>query len=180
MGPRMEMEGGGWLELREQGGYIQLSALRKQDQEGLYKIRVLGETGAYLLGTMIPEGDRLSLRRSLSQQALLDHGAWPIIGAKCELVYSFTDTAVKEIESNWRWEHHPSSLFCDPVLSEAAAAWGSMLFRTQPDGFQLAAPFDSRHPFPLSPVFCFGCVCTVDAQLHITFRFSQDGHPLLP
>ena len=180
MGQRLELEGGGWLEVREQGGYVQLSACRKREQDGLYKVRLLGAGGTYLLGTMIPEGDQLCLRRTLSRDALTMHGVWPVTGGIVEMAYSFTDIDKSQSERSWRWEHHPALLFQDGVLSEAAAAWGSMLFRAQPDGFQLAAAYDHRHPFPLTPVFCFGCICTVDNQPHISFLFSKNGTPKIP
>jgi len=180
MAQRIQLDGGGWLEVQEQGAYVQLSAQRKHDTEGLYKVHLLGNHDSYLLGTMIPEGPILNLRRTISRSTLIQHGVWPIIGGKAEMVYPFTDTANKEKDLSWHWEHRPSKLFFDAVLAEAATNWGSVLHRTCSGGFALAAPFDPRHPFPFTPIFCFGCISTVDAKSHVIFYFSPDGTPIFP
>ena len=63
----MEMVGGGTLLLRQEGPRVRLEAERPSDGRGLYKVWLHGDRGGkLLLGTLVPEGDRLRLSRTLS------------------------------------------------------------------------------------------------------------------
>lgn len=180
MAGRLTLEGGGWLEVREDGPRVQLSVGRGQDGGGLYKAWAYGARGEVLLGTLIPEGRYLRLERTISKSALEQDGCWPITGGRTSLVFSFAAQAESKPEFSWRWDSRPASRIRDPVLQEAAAAWGPMLFRESEQGFQLAAPLDPERPFPLTPLFCFAQPIRVDGQLHAAFFFDDQGQAILP
>ena len=139
---RFELEGGGQLEVREEGARLRLSVRRRLDGAGLYKAWLRGERGEYLLA----------------------------------LAFSFGEEG-EPPSPDWRWEHRPALRIRDPVLAEAAAAWGSMLLREGNGGFQLAAPLDIHRPFPLTPLFCLARPLRVDGQTHVVFTFNQEGEP---
>ena len=178
MSERKPLEGGGSLEIQEQGMMVRLNACRSLDSSALYKVWVYGRGGEFLLGTLIPEGGQLKLSRTLSIDTLKKAGCWPISGGKSAKHFHFTEPANRSRKHNWHWEHRPSCRFSDPVLQESAAAWGSMLCRPSPQGFQLAVPFNPRRPFPLAPLFCLAKLLPVDGQPHVVFSFDGRGTPL--
>lgn len=180
MEQRLMLEGGGWLEVREQGAQVRLSVCRELDGAGLYKARLRGEGGEYLLGTLLPDGRYLHLERTVSKNTLSSAGCWPVLGGICDMVFSFTGVEPERDLPAWHWEHRPGQHISDPVLSESASAWGSMLIRLDEDGFQLAVPFNPNRPFPLTPLFCLAGVQFIDGAVHTVFSFHSDGAPRFP
>lgn len=180
MEERLELEGGGLLEIREDGARAQLSVRRGLDGAGLYKVWIQGGQGELLLGTLTPEGQYLRLERTMSKSALAQAGCWPVTGGRTALVFSFLDQEALQPQPSWRWEHRPGGRLGDPVLRESAASWGPMLIRESQHGFELAAPLDPERPFPMTPLFCFAQVLRVDGQLHAAFAFDLQGNPQPP
>ncbi len=167
------MEGGGRLTAEEQGQQVLLCAERPADGRGLYKVWLRGAgEGRTLLGTLTPEGDRLSLRRRLSRDGLVRSGCWPIRGAEARLAFSFHEPAL------WHCEPCPGRLVAPPELRRQLP--GSMLCRREGDGFALAAPFFPGGAFPLPGLFCLAQVRTIDGRPHAVFFFDGAGRPKLP
>ncbi len=177
MAQRLELEGGGHLEIREDGPQVHLSVWRGMDGAGLYKAWLRGNGPDFLLGTLMPEGEYLKLQRTLSLDTLKRVGCWPISGGRTAMSFHFTGAEPQHFSARWRWEHRPSARFSDPLLADSAASWGSMLLRETEQGFQLAAPFDPRRPFPITMLFCLARVAQVDGQPHVVFSFQGDGTP---
>lgn len=177
MAQRLELEGGGCLEIREEGAQVHLSVWRGMDGVGLYKAWLRGSGPDFLLGTLMPEGKYLKLQRTVSLDRLKQAGCWPIQSGKTAMSFHFTGSENQGFFSRWRWEHRPSSRFSDPALAESASAWGSMLLRDVDQGFQLAVPFDSRRPFPITTLFCLARIVQVDGQPHVVYTFNTDGTP---
>lgn len=174
---RLELDGGGALEFREEGAQVFCSVCRGMDGAGLYKVWLYGERADFLLGTLVPEGSALRLRRTLSADTLKRAGCWPIRGGKTAMAFSFAPQEQPSYPGSWRWDHRPSRRFSDPVMAESVAALGSMLVREMEYGFQLAAPFDPRRPFPVTMLFCLAQILPVDGQPHAMFSFRADGTP---
>lgn len=87
---RMEMVGGGTLLLRQEGPRVRLEAERPSDGRGLYKVWLHGDRGGkLLLGTLVPEGDRLRLSRTLSVGELERAGCWPDFRVEAPLAFTF-------------------------------------------------------------------------------------------
>ena len=70
----------GWLLCRETGGRAELTMEVPGGGRGLYRGYVLGERGLMDLGTLLPEGNVLRLRRTFSVERLRSQGCWPVTG----------------------------------------------------------------------------------------------------
>lgn len=146
--------------LERQGPRVVIQVWREDRGEGLYKAYVAGPGGRSLLGTLIPEEGRLTLRRTLSVDALQRQGLWPVRQVTEELIYSFQDSPV-------RWD--------DPVLLRAASRLPRHTMLRQEDGFTLIFPFEPGKPFPIPALFCFACL----RQGRLFFSFHSGGVPYI-
>lgn len=148
--------------ITEQGPRVIVEAWRKDDGEGLYKAYLAGPGGRCLLGTLMPEGGRLFLRRTLSIDSLRRQGIWPILRVEEELACSFRERAP---EIDWQ----------DEVLRDSARRLPRHTARREGEGFSLSFPFDPRAPFPLTPAFCFARV----ESGRLIFSFQKGGTPYI-
>ncbi len=148
--------------VKEQGPRAVVEVWRKDDGEGLYKAYLTGPAGRYLLGTLMPEGGRLFLRRTLSIDSLRRQGVWPVRQVAEELVCSF-----REQTPAMEWE--------DEVLRRCARRLPRHTVRREGEDVFLSFPFDPRAPFPLVPVFCFARV----ENGRLIFSFHPGGVPYI-
>ena len=170
------LTGGGRLTMTEEGVQVRLEVLRPNDGRGLYKVWLLGDGGRFLLGTLVPEGDGLCLRRRVSRSSLAQAGCWPVIAGECVLSFSFGQPG-KQVE--WIAASHPEGMMGDEVLRRAVRG-SQLLLRRQSDGFCLAARFDPGRPFPVTALFCLAGVGELHGQPHVFFHFDREGMPVLP
>lgn len=169
------MRGGGVLRLRQEGPRVYMEAERPEDGQGLYKVWLHGDQGGkLLLGTLVPEGDCLRLRRTLSVSALERAGCWPQFRPAAALAFSFQD----QERGGWYCERQPGRLVADPVLR--AQLNGPMLCRRSGEGFSLAAPFRTDGPVPLTALFCLARMERWNGRPHLVWRFDPEGVPQLP
>lgn len=148
--------------IREQGTRVVVEVWRQDDGEGLYKAHLVGPWGHCLLGTLVPEGERLFLRRTLFIDSLRRQGAWPVRRVEEVLACSFRESAPK-IE----WE--------DDILRRCSASLPRHTVRREGEGFSLIFPFDPGAPFPLVPAFCFARV----EGGRLIFSFQRGGIPYI-
>ena len=80
----------GWLLCRETGGRAELTMEVPGGNRGLYRGYVLGERGLMDLGTLLPEGNVLRLRRTFPVERLRSQGCWPVTGGRVQMTYAFT------------------------------------------------------------------------------------------
>lgn len=80
----------GWLLCRETGGRAELTMEVPGGSRGLYRGYVLGERGLMDLGTLLPEGNVLRLRRTFPVERLRSQGCWPVTGGRVQMTYAFT------------------------------------------------------------------------------------------
>lgn len=162
----------------QQGGRAEVSMEVKGAGRGLYRGVVLGQNGRMDLGTLLPEGGCLRLRRNLPVEKLRRQGCWPITGARAELSYAFESGS---LPAGWTRLERPEDVFPqDPLLCQAAReSEGGMLRRPEDGGFLLAYPWDPRRPFPLEPAFCFARVRTMEGRQYTVFRFQENGSPAI-
>lgn len=146
----------------EQGPRAVIEVWRENKEDGLYKAYAMGAWGNCLLGTLMPEGQQLFLRRVLSIDSLRQQGAWPIKKVNCCLVHSFRNNTAA---ISWT----------DEVLRRSARTLPRHTVHRERDGFSLVTQFDSRAPFPLTPLFCLGRV----EGGHLIFSFRRDGTPYI-
>lgn len=115
----------GWLLCRETGGRAELTMEVPGGGRGLYRGYVLGERGLMDLGTLLPEGNVLRLRRTFSVERLRSQGCWPVTGGRVQMTYAFTGQSAAAPPRGWKELDHPETLFPqDPVLAQAARAGG--------------------------------------------------------
>ena len=168
----------GLLQVEQQGSQVGLDFTRKDDKKGLYKAWIHGPYGKIELGTLLPEGENLRLRRTVSMQRLHQAGCWPIIGGAIALSYPFEEQGIPQ---GWAEEENLQSLFpADKPLENCARQLKSCLCRKSTKGFRLAIPFDTRAPFALSPVFCFAHVEKLGNRNYALLAFDHAGKPLFP
>ena len=164
----VELDGGGRLCIEEAGGFVCCEVTRPNDGRGIYKVWLDGNGDGFLLGTLVPEGDALCLRRRVSRDSLVRAGCWPVGSGRCVLTFPFRRSG---------WVREPTERrMTDPVLRQAARGLSALIW-VQDGGFRLAVPFECTCPFPLVPAFCFARVERVEGRLHAVFCFDGQGRP---
>ncbi|MEG2096579.1 MAG: hypothetical protein RRY65_00275 [Pseudoflavonifractor sp.] len=169
-------QGGGRLSLREEGSRVRFTADLPDDGRGLYKVYLLGDGGRLLLGTLVPEGGRLGLVRSVSTEELRRQRMWPAAGGEVLLVFPFGPEPGSQ-QPLWVREDAPARLLGDRLLSACAEGLcGAMILRTG-EGFSLALPYDPTRAFPMTPLFCFAQIQTMGGGQYAVFHFNPRGCP---
>ena len=171
----VQLAGGGQLMVREEQGQVVLEAVRPNDGRGLYKVWAAGARGRQLLGTLVPEGERLFLRRRLPRSQLERAGCWPVTGGECVMAFSFQQPR----QSQWVREERAERLVRDEVLRRALRG-KVLLLRRGEEGFRLAARFDPSRPFPVPALVCLGETGEMQGRTYVFFRFDRDGTPIVP
>lgn len=167
----------GAVAVRREGDQAICQAIRASDGGGLYKAWLYGEEKRVLLGTLIPEGGALRLRRALPIAQLERRGVWPPVGA--EILPAEPPGEVRP-PAGWSWVDCPARLIRDPLAARAGRKLLRALLRRGKEGFELALPFDPAVPFPLEPLFCLSRLERLDRVWYILFSFSSRGCPELP
>lgn len=172
------MEGGGTLRAREEGLWIHLAAERPDDGRGLYKVWCAGAGGSVLLGTLVPQGGRLSLTRRVARRTLEEEGAWPLTGGKTVMVYSFTER--NGGAHAWHREDHPEEFCRDIVVRGCLRGAQGLLSRERAGGRELAAPFSTCKSILLNTLFCLARVERWGGRAYLVWRFDQNGEAVVP
>ena len=167
----------GAVTVRQEGGRAICQAISRTGEDGLYKAWLQGERGRALLGTLIPEGGALRLRRSMEIRQLTGQGAWPPTGADIVMAYAFTSEAPPP--HNWCWTNCPGQLMEERALREVLRDTRRSLLCRDPEGFYLAFPYSARNPFPIPPLFCLARLERLGGNWYTVFRFSRQGRPEL-
>lgn len=167
----------GAVTVRQEGDRVVCQAIRAADSAGLYKAWLWGTGEKLLLGTLIPEGGALRLRRVMDVSALARAGVWPPAGAEIAMAYAFTPEAPPP--PNWCWVDCPGRLLEDPMLSCCIRGIKRGLLKRDVEGFVLALPWSSRESFPIPPLFCLARLEILSGRRYALFRFSRQGRPEL-
>lgn len=164
------------LTVREEGPRAVLTAECHDDGRGLYKAYLRSPRGRYLLGTLMPEGGKLRVRRIVSVDELRRQGVWPATKAEAELAFPFRQEGPP---AGWTWAEGPGELFQDPSLSEAAGGLGRVLMRKEGPSFTLACPYESDKEYPFTQLFCVSRLKRLDGRLYALFSFDERGWPVV-
>ena len=167
----------GAVTVRQEGGRAVCQAISRTGEGGLYKAWLQGERGRALLGTLIPEGGTLRLRRSIEIRHLMGQGAWPPTGAEIVMAYAFTPETPPP--HGWCWTDCPGQLIGERTLREVLRETRRGLLRRDQEGFFLAFPYSPRQPFPIPPLFCLSRLEQLGGSWYTVFRFSRQGRPEL-
>ena len=169
----LNMQGGGTLTLHREGNQIHMEARRPEDGQGLYKVWLANRRGGrLLLGTLAPEGDGLSLRRTLSISELERAGCWPLEEAQAPLAFPFSAA------ERWYCEQRPQEMISDPILKEQLR--GPVLCSRSREGFSLAVPFRTDAPVALNALICLAKVERLEGRPHLVWSFDREGRPRRP
>lgn len=168
---------GGAVTVRREGNQAICQAIRASDGGGFYKAWLYGDEKRFLLGTLIPEGGALRLRRSVPVLQLERRGVWPPAGAE---ILPAAPAGDNRPPMGWSWVDCPGRLLRDPPAEAAGRKLARALLRRGMEGFELAFPFDPAAPFPLAPLFCLGRLERLDRSWHVIFSFSARGCPEFP
>ncbi len=166
----------GVVTVRQEGDQALCRAIRPDQRNGLWKAWLLGMNGRILLGTLIPEGGALRLRRTVTVEQLERQGVWPPTGA--ELV-QLNAPPPDPPPIGWCWTDCPSRLMGEPGLHLSLQQTQRALLRREETGFQLGLPFGPKLPFPIPSLFCLSRIEYLDGTPYALFRFSRRGCPLL-
>lgn len=157
------------------GNRVEILMNIHNDRKGLYKGWIRGAGGQCLeLGTLIPEGDRFVLRRTLQLDHLKQVGCWPIASCGVSLLHRF---AGHESNQGWKREDNPARLLPDPVLQAEVSHLPGALLCISREGFSLAFPYSSKKPFPIPPLFCFARIRNLNDGQYAVFPFDKEGRP---
>ena len=167
----------GAVTVHEEGGRAICQAISRASESGLYKAWLQGVGGRTLLGTLIPEGGALRLRRSMEIRQLTSRGAWPPTGAEIVMAYAFTPETPPS--PNWHWTNCPGQLMGERTLCEALRDTPRGLLRRDEEGYFLAFPYSAQIPFPIPPLFCLARLERLGGEWYTVFRFSRQGRPEL-
>lgn len=166
----------GVVTLREENGIALCRAIRADAKGGVWKAWLLGTDGTRaLLGTLIPEGGALRLRRAVPLEQLQRQGVWPPIGT--ELLPAETPRS-SPVPEGWQYTDCPARLMGEADLRHGLRCVERVLFRREGDEFFLAFPFDNKAPFPLPSLCCLCAVARLGECPYLLFRFSHRGCPL--
>jgi len=175
---RFSLEGGGEFICREEAARWVIRIVRSNDGKGLYKAWLLGNSGSFPLGTLIPDGNGLTLTRTLLKEDLAKAGCLPPVGGRVELAIPFGDS---DTPAGWIRENYPARLLrWDPILTRAAEEARAALLCRKGTGFLLALPWGNQDPFPLVPLFCFAKAQSLGGNNYAVFLFTSEGKPLFP
>ncbi len=173
---------GAALLVREEGLQASFEAGMPDDKQGLYKVYITGRGGSMLLGTLMPEGGRLFLRRGFPIAELTRKGVWPVTAGEVKLSFPFgaprQQSNLHSPVPGWVREENPARLMGDRVLARSAGELRGALFRRGEDGFSLAAPLEKERAFPLTPLFCFAHLEKLSEKNYIIFHFNSKGCPV--
>lgn len=162
------------LTVKEDGPRTVLTASRPDDGKGLYKAWLAGPGGRFLLGTMVPEGGSLVVKRTVSRSELQRCGAWPAEGVEAELAFAFPGSS---LPPGWRGLECAGGIWSDASLERMVQNLSGALLYTDRGGFFLAAPYDAGKPFALTALFCFASVETLGQGDYAVFCFDRAGRP---
>ena len=165
----------GAVTVRQEGRCAICRAISRAGERALYKAWLIGDKGRVLLGTLIPEGGALRLRRSVEISWLESQGAWPPRGAEILEAYSLGPRTTPQ---GWSHQEEPWRLL-EGELRECARELRWAFLRRDMEGFFLALPWEGKQPFPLPPLFCLAKMERLEGKWYILFRFSRQGRPEL-
>lgn len=171
-------EGKGSLRLEEDGLRITATVRLPDDRRGLYKAWLTGGGGgALLLGTLLPEGGVLTLRRQMSVDQLKREGVWPPEGGRVELVFP---AGGEGPPAGWQRVEQLEGLLEDCVLRRQARRCRGALYRPEPWGKTVALPFAWGEAVPLEAAFCLFCPAELEGRAYLLLALDERGRPRRP
>ena len=151
--------------------------------EGIKKVWLHGDRGNLLLGTLVPEGDRLQLVRTISNAMLREKGLErcqrsEIEGAMVGRQQFQQRPSQPSQESRWLPVTRLSLPGMEPALSEAIRSMKNGVWRREPEGICVCCPWQIGQRMPCMPIFCFASYSTQRGGM-LTWFLDEQGNPLM-
>ena len=144
---------------------------------GLYKAYLAGEQGSVLLGTPMPEGNCLTLSRTLNHSALKECGAFPPVRGELTLA---TEGGPTQIPAGWSLPGEGRFPPLEAELARAFRALPRLWMRERDGGFDLSVPWRPGQELPVPPLICFARAGALENRDCLFFYFDGQGRPQIP
>lgn len=153
----------GVLLTSEEGLYFCAEARTDTVLAGIWRAYLQFEKGERLLGVLEPFGEGMRCRRTFARQQTTPLGA-------------LRACAIRGGAENG-WEAYRGGLpgSFGRRISTGGGAWS----KKDETGWQIALPYPSASPFPLTDLFCLASVREINGTRCAVYRFREDGTPTL-
>ena len=148
---------------------------------GIRKVWLRGDRGNLLLGTLVPEGDRLRLGRTISNAMLREKGLEYCQRAEIEGGMGQPapqKQAQSAQENRWLPVARLSLPGMDPALAEAIRSMKNGVWRREPEGICVCCPWQIGQRMPCMPLFCCASYSTRRGGM-LTWFLDEQGKPLM-
>ncbi len=165
-------EGHPWGELAVERGplYTVFDVRCPLPGQGLWCAWAVGEDGELRLGVLEEAQGPSALRRRFSQQMTRPIG--PLL--RGEVRPSLRSA------SAWEPSPQPGALFHAPWLRQRLQNARGALTRCQGGRRLLALPYRREDPFPLTTLFCFAHIRSIEGRTYAVFAFDGADRPVFP
>lgn len=144
---------------------------RLPEKEGLWCAWAVGEGVSLRLGVLEPLGQEAVIRRRFSMRMTEPLG---------RLLRGEVRPAAEEEKETWQSAPDPEALFRAPWLRKRLQDISGALVRTGGGRRFLALPYDSGKSFPLSTLFCFASIRSINGKRYAVFIFDGEERPVFP
>ncbi len=165
----MEGKAAGELTAEQEGLYTWFSARCPLRSEGLWCAWAVGDRGELRLGVLEPEGTQGCIRRRFSGRLTAPLGRL--------LRGEVRPAGAKETES-WEPAPAPDRLFRAPWLCRRLKGAQGALLRRAGETRYLALPYDPGKPFPLTTLFCFARLRSINGAPYVVYSFDPQDRPI--
>ncbi len=147
-------------------------------EDGIKKVWLKGTHSNLLLGTLVPEGNRLRLERTISNAMLREKGLERCSWSEVETPGQECKPIVSEGWSDWAPVQSLSLPGMDPVLAEAIRHMKNGIWRREPEGICICCPWQIGQRMPCMPIFCFASYSTRRGGM-LTWFLDEQGNPVI-
>lgn len=170
----------GMAQLTTKGRQVTVEISQEDDKKGLYKGYLRGQHGRMELGTLMPEGGQLFLRRIVSIDTLEKRGVWPVLGVSTCLAYATPTVRRGNHPPVWQGERNPRGWVKEPSIRCCIERVQGVMIRKCNQGVLMAVPWQEGREFPVPPLFCLATTRVMGGRQYVMFAFDHEGQPNLP
>lgn len=161
----------GELTVEREALYTWFDARCSLPGEGLWCAWAVGREGSLRLGVLEPSGQEAVIRRRFSMRMTAPLG---------QLLRGEVRPAAAEDRETWQAAPNPETLFHAPWLRKRLRGAAGALVRTGEGRLFLALPYESGKAFPLTTLFCFADIRSVNGERYAVFVFDCEERPIFP
>lgn len=160
----------GELTTEREALYTWFTARCRLPGEGLWCAWAVGDCGELRLGVLEPEGERAVIRRRFSERMTTPLGKL--------LRGEIRPARGRAVQETWEPAVEPVSLFHASWLRKRLRGARGALTRTETGCRYLALPYDKAGPFPLTTLFCFARIRTIEGKSYVVYAFDSQETPV--